>query len=376
MKKIVIVDGYRGAFSNFRAQLIDDMVAKGHHVIAMAPDLDEAHVEALAARGVDGYSIPLDRTGTSISKDLRTFLCLSRALRRVRPDVLLLYSSKPVIYGAIAGRWAGVGTIAGFITGLGYAFGPRTGLGRILAATQKLLYALSLRFCDLVFFQNPDDLEVFRQGGLLSEQARTELIAGSGVDIEHFAPAPCPEVCTFLMVGRLLRAKGLEEYCLAAGHLRAKYPGVTFRVVGWLDQENPDSFGSEELHALFRDNGVEFLGRLEDVRPALADCTVYVLPSYREGTPRSTLEALATGRAIVTTDAPGCRETVVHDKNGFLVPVRDYRALAIAMERFILNPALAEAMGEESRRLCESKFDVRKVNDKILAETGLSTGGR
>lgn len=376
MSTVVIVDSYRGAFVNFRAQLLDDLVAKGHDVTALAPDIDADFARRVAARKVDVESIHLDRTGANAFSDIRSLWSLCRRLRRLRPDVLMLYSSKPIIYGAIAGHFAGVKTTAAFITGLGYAFGPRSGLGRVVAVAQKILYALSLRCCDIVFFQNPDDLRVFRGRRILATGARTELIGGSGVDVRRFAPAPFPMEVAFLMIGRLLRAKGVEEYCEAASSLRGRYPGVKFRLAGWLDVDNPDSLAREEFEALVKNSGVEFLGRLEDVRPALAQCSVYVLPSHREGTPRSTLEALAIGRAVVTTDAPGCRETVIDGVNGFLVPVDDHVSLARAMERFIAAPELISVYGKKSRELCELRFDVKNVNRKILAETGLGDDDR
>jgi glycosyltransferase involved in cell wall biosynthesis len=198
------------------------------------------------------------------------------------------------------------------------------------------LYRLALGKADKVLFQNPDDLATFRSLRLLPGRVPTAIINGSGIDIDHFRPAPLPVEPSFLMIARLLGDKGIREFAAAAAGVKKRYPAVPVRLVGFLDQ-TPDSISQSELDAIIA-SGVEFLGKMDDVRPAIAGCSVYVLPSYREGTPRSVLEAMAMGRAIITTDAPGCRETVVDGQNGCLVPVKNSEALEAAMVRFIENP--------------------------------------
>jgi glycosyltransferase involved in cell wall biosynthesis len=193
------------------------------------------------------------------------------------------------------------------------------------------------------------------------------MINGSGVDLGAFRPAALPQGdVSFLLIARLLKDKGIREYVEAARQVRAQYPRTSFHLVGRLDQGNPAGISARELHDWQTEGVVEYLGRLDDVRPAITATSVYVLPSYREGTPRTVLEAMAMGRPIVTTDAPGCRETVRHGVNGYLVPVRDADALAQAMARFVEEPGLIAAMGRESRRIAEEKYDVHKVNRVIL----------
>lgn len=212
---------------------------------------------------------------------------------------------------------------------------------------------------------------MFQELGILQPHTPVSVVNGSGVDLASFAVKPLPDgaaqgAVRFLFIGRLLGDKGAREYAEAARLLKRNHPQVRCALVGWIDS-NPNAITQEELDAWLVDGSIEFLGRLADVRPAIAACSVYVLPSYREGTPRTVLEAMAMGRAIITTDAPGCRETVVPGDNGFLVPVQDVNALAQAMRRFVEDPALQLSMGARSRKMAEDKYDVHKVNAMMLA---------
>jgi glycosyltransferase involved in cell wall biosynthesis len=195
------------------------------------------------------------------------------------------------------------------------------------------------------------------------------LINGSGVDLEYFAPSPLPEQPVFLMIARLLGAKGVREYAAAALRIRSRRSGARFLLAGYRDG-GPDCIRAAELDGWVSE-GLEYLGPLGDVRPAIRESSVYVLPSYREGTPRSVLEAMAMGRPIITADVPGCRETVVHGKNGLLVPPRDPESLAAAMESLIEQPGLRAEMGARSLELCRSKYDVDAVNTALLEHLGL-----
>jgi glycosyltransferase involved in cell wall biosynthesis len=234
------------------------------------------------------------------------------------------------------------------------------------------LYRTSLRRTDGVFFQNHDDLEDFRRLAIIGERHRAIRVNGSGVDTSHyrFSP-PRLEPPTFLLIARLLKDKGIVEFVEAARRLRARHPQARFRLLGPLDS-NPAAIPMGDLERWRAEGVVEYLGEAEDVRPHLADTTAFVLPSaYREGIPRTLLEAMSTGRALITTDTPGCRDTVLPGENGFLVPVRDAGALADAMERFVVQPDLAVDFGRRSRTLAEERFDVRKVNAVMLEAMGL-----
>ncbi|MGH6943225.1 MAG: glycosyltransferase family 4 protein, partial [Geminicoccaceae bacterium] len=290
-----------------------------------------------------------------------------KILGRLRPDLVLGYTPKGVIYGAGAARLAGIPRIYTMISGLGYPFIEGRELKRrLLKRTMLALYRRSLAYSRAVFFQNRDDLDEFRRLRLISDRQTVVRVEGSGVDTEHFAAAPVPEgPPAFLLIARLLRDKGIFEYVEAARRLRARHPDVAFRLLGPAD-DHPNAIGPEQLDSWRKEGVIEYLGETSDVRPYLSSSTAYVLPSYREGMPRTVLEAMSMGRAVITTDVPGCRETVVPGHNGFLVPLRDGAALADAMERFILQPDLTVAMGARSREIALERFDVRRVNAVML----------
>jgi glycosyltransferase involved in cell wall biosynthesis len=275
-----------------------------------------------------------------------------------------------VTLGAMAAAKVGVPSFVALVTGLGFAFTEGGGLKRhVSRIAASRLYRRAFRLAKAIIFQNPDDRDEFVRRGLVPQGAPVTIVNGSGIDLERFEPAPLTAEPRFLMISRLLGDKGVREYGAAAARLKARHPQASFRLVGYFDR-SPDAIREEEL-ADYRRGGVEFLGKLDDVRPAIAEANIYVLPSYREGTPRSVLEALAMGRPVVTTDAPGCRETVEDGVNGFLVPPREAGPLEAAMERFILEPELIATMGGRSRALAERKFDVRAVNRAIFAAAGL-----
>lgn len=371
--KILIIAGLAESLLNFRGPLLAALQAKGMQVHVAAPNLPEGSgvCQQLQAQGYVVHSVPMRRTGTNPVADAFTLWQLWRLMRRIRPSHVLGYTIKPVIYGSLAAWLTGVPHRFALITGLGYSFqGQAHARGGLRALVQRL-YGQALRRTHKVFFQNPDDHALFLSLGLLPPGTTSCVVNGSGVDVAAFAVAPVPPEPHFLLIARLLGDKGVREYTQAAQRTRALYPQVRFSLVGWLD-ENPDAIAQSELDAWVQAGTLDFLGRLSDVRPAIEDCSVYVLPSYREGTPRTVLEAMSMGRAVITTDAPGCRETVVDGDNGFLVPVRAVDALAEAMARFITDPTLAARMGQRGRQIAEEKYDVHKVNAVMLKEMGLA----
>jgi glycosyltransferase involved in cell wall biosynthesis len=365
------------AFSlvNFRGPLIKALRARGVTVYALAPDYTAQTCEAIAALGAEPVHITLERTGMNPLKDARDILRLTQQLRRLGPDATLGYFIKPVIYGSLAARLAGVPRRYALVAGLGYAFdsnGQKTSLKRqVLHSVSSRLYRQAFRVCDRVFFQNTDDIEYFTQRRILDPRKAVR-VNGTGVDLEHFAPAPpVTAPVTFLLMARLLRAKGICEFAGAARRIKAAYPESRFVLLGEPDS-NPDSLTRAEVEAWVREGILEWPGQVQGVRPWIAQSSVYVLPSYyREGVPRSTQEAMAMGRPVITTDNTGCRQTVIDGVNGFLVPVRNAAALTDAMRKFIEQPALIETMGRESRRLAGERFDVHAINRRILAEMGL-----
>jgi glycosyltransferase involved in cell wall biosynthesis len=286
---------------------------------------------------------------------------------------VLTYTVKPVIYGLLAARTAGVPRRVALITGLGFSFlEARSAAQSVLQRAIRWLYRRALQGADVVLFQNRDDEEVFRSRGLLRPRQDVRLVAGSGVNLERYAARPLPAGRRrFLMIARLLVDKGVQEYLEAAARLRAARPDVSCDLIGPLE-DHPAAVSAQQIQQAVRSGAVVYHGAVRDVRPHLAAAHVYVLPSYREGTPRTVLEAMATGRPIITTDAPGCRETVIPGRNGALVSVADSEALFREMLRFAdFDDAELSRMGTASREIAEAKFDVRKVNAEIIAALAL-----
>ncbi len=357
----------------FRREMLREMAAAGHEVLALAPERDAAVETELAAMGVAFEAVHLHRAGMNPVRDAWTMLSLARQLRRFRADAILVTAAKPVIYGTLAARLARVPMRAAMITGIGSALSGGTGTRRrVLATVVRLLYRTGLHRAHVVFFQNGDDEALFVDLGLVGRHQRRVRIAGSGIDLQAFRSQPLPDgPVTFLMVARLLRDKGLYELVEAARRVRAVHPDVRIRLLGPLDP-NPEGITASDVDAIVAQGDVDYLGATEDVRPYLAAATVVVLPSYREGTPRSLLEAMAMGRPILTTDVPGCRETIESGHNGLLVPARDAGALAEAMLAMVETPAMLAQMGTAGRALVEARFDVHDVNRTILGAMGLA----
>lgn len=370
MARVIVVGSLPESLINFRGPLLKAMVDAGHEVYALSPPADPSLIAQLSVIGVRHHAVPLARTGLNPFQDIRSFLALLSLFRCIRPDCMMAYTIKPVIYGCLAARLAGVPRRYAMITGLGYTFSGNGPCAYFLGTVVRILYRFALDGAEKVFFQNRDNLKVFLDLGLLKKNSQGVLINGSGVDLTYFSPTPLPIEPSFLMIARLLRDKGVHEYVDAARLVRARYPRARFYLVGWID-DNPAAISKTDLENWIREGVIEYLGRLDDVRPAISNCNIYVLPSYHEGMPRTVLEAMAMGRPIITTDTPGCRDAVVHGENGYLVPAKNVAVLAEAMIRFIDSPQQISAMGAASRRLAEMRFDVRQVNNVIMHAMGL-----
>ncbi len=372
--RVAVLGGAAKDLLNFRGHLMSEMVRAGHVVYGIAPGATPEIRAGLEALGVTYLPIVLDRTGVNPFKDLVTFFRMRALFRQLRLDALLAYEIKAVVFGTLAAKQAGVSKRFAMITGRGSTLqgDAITFKQRAVRRIVKMLYRLGLRSNSGVFFQNEDDLAFFTTEGMLGPGVPWTIIHGSGVDLDHFAPSPLPEgPITFLFVGRLLRDKGLYEYVQACRALASRPIATRFQILGPLDT-NPNAIQADQVAAWAREGIVEYLGETGDVRPVLASAHVLVLPSYGEGTPRSVLEAMSMGRAIVTTDAPGCRATVRDGHNGFLVPVKDGMALAEAMWKLTSDRDLIARFSIESRRIAEVKYDVRRVTADILAFMGIA----
>ena len=356
--RFLLIASFPDSLLHFRGPLIDALLASGQSVHVAVPDLPFSSPirSRLEANGVSVHDIPLQRTATNPGADFRLLIHLVRLLHQVRPQRVLGYTIKPVVYGMLAAWLARVPQRFALITGLGYAFQDAEGRGAVRTLVKRL-YSLSLGCAHKVFFQNPDDEGLFRKLGLVPDRVPSCVVNGSGVDLDFYGVAPLPEGHHFLLVARLLGDKGVREYAEAARRIRLQNPDVLFHLVGWLD-ENPDAISQGELDGWIEDGTLVFHGRLADVRPVVAGCSVYVLPSYREGTPRTVLEAMAMGRAVVASRAGGIPEYVRDNDCGLLVEPENPGALARALLRLIANPDERARMGQAGRRRAFSEFSL------------------
>ena len=370
--RIGVMGGEAKDLVNFRGHLMSEMAKAGHKVYGIAPRGTTEMRDALEKSGVTYVPIEIDRTGLNPFGDLVSVFRIWKTLRQLRLDVLLTYEVKAVVFGTLAAALAGVPRRFAMITGRGTTLQgkPQGFTERAVNAIVKLMYRTTLRRTKGVLFQNMDDLNFFAEEGMLPGCVARKIINGSGVDLNYFASCPLPEgQVTFVLVGRLLRNKGIHEYVEACRLLASRNVSARFQLLGPLD-DNPNGIKIEQIKAWASEGVVEYLGEAKDVRPVLASAHVLVLPSYGEGTPRSVLEAMSMGRAIVTTDSPGCRETVEDGKNGYLVPVGDSIALADAMSKLVSDTSLITRFGAECRHLAETKYDVRLVTAEIQTFMG------
>lgn len=367
MSRVLVFGGLTRTLTMFRMPMLQAMVDAGHEVIAAAPDEAPDVPKALDRIGVQWYPIDFERNRVQPIRDMFFVRRIRKMLRAVQPDRLLTYTIKPNIYGGWAAQAEGVPSAA-MVTGLGTVFmnpGPR----RRIACR---MFRRACRHHDKIFFQNDEDRDDLIRDGVVEDESKVVMTAGSGVDLERFSVQPLPDRPVFLMLARLLRAKGVAEYLKAAAVVKAACPDAIVQLAG---MEDPGSGGiaMEAIRASVVQGDIEYLGYLADVRQALAGCSAFVLPSWYEGTPRSVLEAMASGRAIITTDVRGCRETVENERNGILVPVRDPEALAQAMLQLANDAELRMNMGAASRVRAVDCFDANEVAQTILQALSLSS---
>jgi glycosyltransferase involved in cell wall biosynthesis len=371
MARILVIASYTPSLVLFRGDLLRTLVDLGHEVTCCSPDPDDGTLGRLDAWGVAHRAFRLQRAGMNPVADMATIRDLRGIMASVRPDHVLAYTIKPVIYGCLAAGRQKVPAIHAMITGLGTTFMGQGVRAALVQAYVRFMYRAALKECRTVFFQNTDDRAVFAEYGLVTP-GQAIMINGSGINLERFPCCPVPDgEPVFLLVARLVHEKGVADFARAARLVKARYPGARFQVAGFFD-DHPRAIGRDEMAAWTADGVIEYLGPTDDVRPLMRQCAAYCLPSYREGTPRTVLEAMATGRAIITTDTPGCRETVDDGINGLLVPVRDPAALAAAMLRLCEDRNLLLEMGRRSRELAAKKFDVVQVNAVITHAMGLT----
>lgn len=364
--KIFIAINTAWNFLNFRAGLIRALVSEGYEVVAVAPD--DKYSVGLQALGCRFLPLRMDNGGTNPLKDVLLLWRFARLFAHERPDVYLGYTVKPNVYGSLSAHMLGVPVINN-IAGLGAVFIKDGFLMQVV----RWLYRVALKRSTKVFFQNEDDRQLFIRGGLVKADV-TELLPGSGIDLDRFVPVPKRAVkdqvakFRFLLIARMLSDKGVGEYVDAARLIREHFPQVECCLLGFLDVQNPAAISRIQMDAWVASGVVNYLGVSDDVRIQIADADCIVLPSYREGTPRTLLEAAAMARPIITTDAVGCREVVNDGVNGFLCNVRDAEDLAQKMVKMLsLSSEQRAEMGRRGRQKIEYEFDERIVVGKYLA---------
>jgi glycosyltransferase involved in cell wall biosynthesis len=363
-KKFVFICGSADALVRFRLDFIKDLIGNGYEVIALFPEGRKEFIDILDEINVKHMNISFKRKSVNPINSIVSIVKITKQLKLINPDIVFSFTHKSVVIGSFCAYFANVPYIYSMITGTGHIFDRQTFLLRIKRAIGIIGFKISLGFNKKIFFQNPDDRKLFRKLCKIPDD-KIVMINGSGVNLDIFPVTPLPEAPIFMCMARLIKSKGLIEFAEASKILREKSPDSRFLLYGFPDDHN-DSIDEKEIKELWFDRyGVEYLGYSDNPQEAISKCSVYVLLSYNEGTPRSVLEAMSMGRPIITTDVSGCRETVSHGRNGLLVKAKDARNSADAME-VLTNRNIREKMSIESRKYCEEKFNVHDVNKKLL----------
>ncbi|MEB7558528.1 glycosyltransferase family 4 protein [Kluyvera cryocrescens] len=369
--KIAIIGTTAASMISFRKELIKFLCCNGHEVYAFAIDYDDDIKNKITEYGAIPIDYNFSRTGLNPFTDIINTIKLSKQLKKLNPGLVFSYFSKPAIFGTLAAKLAGVKKINAMLEGLGYFFtvsDKKDSLKLIVLRRILLfLYRLSFRYLDNLIFLNADDKNDLL-GKTKMNVKNVTVLGAIGLDINEYPYIPPPvDPISFIFVARFLQEKGVNEFIQAAKIVKEKFPDTHFYMLGDLDVYNPGSLSIDNFNQLKKSGFIELPGHVDNVQDWLAKASVFVLPSYREGFPRSTQEAMAMGRAVITSDVPGCRETVVDGVNGFLIPPRTSADLAERMLRFLHNPDLITTMGTASHEIARARFDSAIVNNKLLS---------
>lgn len=363
-KKFLLISPKNRTAYNFRGDLIKDIIANGYDVIVTGPNRDS--VEKIEALGAKFVEIPMNKNGINPVADLKYIWRLRKLLKSEQIDISLGYTIKPFLYGAMAARLAGVKNINSMVAGAGYLFANKSLKARLLRVATFALYKLGFACATHVIFQNVDDLNEFVDKGFV-KKSKCHVVNGSGVNMAKFVPSEYPKVPTFFMLGRMIYSKGVMDFLEAARIVKnSATQTVRFMILGKIEKMQ-DGIKEEDIEPYVKDGIVEHFPETDNIAQYYAQTSVFVLPTaYREGTPRVILEAMASARPIITTFMPGCKETVIEGKNGFFVEIHNPQQLAQKMVYFIEHPEAIAHMGEESLKLCKTKYDVQVVNQDML----------
>jgi len=375
--KISIIGTVASSFYSFRADLICELCKKGHIVYAFTSEYSEDDLQKIENLGAIPVTYELNRGGLNPLSDIVATYKLSQKIQEIKPDLVFSYFTKPVIFGSLAAKWAKVPKIIAMLEGLGYTFTDQPeGLSsktKFIRNIQVFLYRIALPYLDQLIFLNPDDpIDLLEKHNLRVKAVN--VLGGIGLNLQSYPYEPIsrvPKILNFLFIGRLLKEKGIHEFIAAVKLVKERYPKTTFTVLGAIDKSNLGALSENELQNLIKSGIIEYPGHVDNIQEWIIKSDVFVLPSYREGVPRSTQEAMAIGRAVITTDVPGCRETVIDGVNGFIVPRWNPEKLAERMIYFIEHPEKTQVMGEASHKIAIEKFDANKVNRKLIDILGL-----
>jgi glycosyltransferase involved in cell wall biosynthesis len=364
-RNLFIISGSGDTFVWFRMELIQEFINCGYCVCALAPNISASSQQILSAQGVEFIQIGMQRKSFNILNFVTAFFEIIKLYWRYQPEIVLPYMHKPILLSSLAAIFFPKIKVYPMITGLGHLF-ERESLKFIMIRNAILIFfKIAFLKASKIFFQNPDDLELFLYKHSLLPQVKGILIPGSGVNTEKYKVTPLPENPVFMTMARLLESKGLREFAMAAKIVRSRFPNARFLLYGYPDPHD-DAISEKEISQTWYDEyGVEYKGFAEHPVEAISSCSIFVLLSYREGTPRTVLESMSMGRPVITTDVPGCRETTIESFNGFLVQSHNADSAAQAME-MLCDSSLRNTMGINSRALAEQKFDVHMVNRIIL----------
>lgn len=367
-RSVLILSAFEGSIISFKGPLIEDLVKKQYTVYILAPDFSRETKDALIEMGARPLDVNLSRDSFNVFQDLIDLCRLVVLMYKIKPDIFLGYYIKPVIWGGIAAFVARVPKRIVMIEGLGHIFTytntKKSFKSSIVRQLVSFLYRISLMVSNFVLFLNNDDKMEFESRKLISKD-KSVVLGGIGLRLTEWPYlAPVMDPINFFFVGRMVKEKGFGEFIQAAKALKTRYPNVSFTALGE-PEKREKKFTLDYLKRLDKSGIVSCPGYVE-VRKCFAECSVFVLPSYREGVPRSTQEAMALGKPVITTNAPGCRDTVVEGKNGFLIEIGDVESLINAMKKFILKPSIIATMGVQSRIMAEEKFDAHIVNERIF----------
>lgn len=366
--KIMVVSPKNKTVFNFRGDLIRHMIACGNSVVVIGPN--QEYVEDIMTLGVSKFiEVPLVKDNTSVLGDVKYCGMLRRVMKAEKPDLVFSYTIKPVIYGSIAARLAGIKKVYPMVTGLGRVYTSDSLKTKVIRFITKMLYKTAFAGCNKVIFQNNDDIKQFVADNYLPEY-KTAKVDGSGVNMQRFTRTSLPETPVFLMVGRIIKEKGVLEYCDAARIVKKKHPEARFILLGGFDV-SIGALKREDIQPYIEDGSIEFPGEVKDPVEFYHKASVFVLPSYyREGLPRTILEAMSCGRAIITTNWPGCRDAVEDGENGFLIQPKDAEALASRMNQLVKDEQLLNDMAEKSYQVCRETYEVNIINDKMREIVG------